>query len=1203
MRNQTILVDINKETCKILKYKQYDNNNILQIIVEENYKKINLNGYVGFAFFELPSGLIIKKECEIKDNVITIIIDNNILSENGKVLLDLTLSDGEDTFTLFRINLVVEETIDRDEAIIIEAGWDIVAEIVKFDKAEEQRVTNEEQRVDYESVRIANESDRQNEEMKRIANENVRVDAEEQRINNEAIRQSNETKRQSNESTRMSRFNEMEAIVAEWDGKMQTFEEEYTAEMQQLFQSVSNGKSLIASAITDRGINTASDATFATMADNINLLTSTGGFIDDTESNNIFMYGFRENTYTLKFEDNSGVLDSFDNVGIINAKTLSNNKTIYENKDLINYNIAPYSATKIGVYDTSNTKVGEIPLEGFKPNYGERLYRFGLLADVHNNGGEGSGSENQYAESREDLERALKFFNDKESVWATCIAGDLTDTGAEDQLQIYKTNVDTNSPNTPVYVCAGNHDCRSNVSDEIWEQYTGNKRCFEITKGTDHFIFFGMSKESMGSSGSPYTQENIDWLKNTLDKYRNERCFIFMHLFFPDRSGNLKRLYREQNWLGGNQLVQIQALSDHYRNTVWFSGHSHWKWSSQMYEQKANVWKSDTSGWCVHVPSCAVPKFIANANAGTTVDPLASEGAIVDVYDNYIDIRAMDLKNGKYLPIGHYRLDTTLVSVLSTHTIDDVMDELFWIGAYISSSTGQLGTDSGYATTCYIPYDSDKIYTLKIIDGVAATRVFYYDSNKVFISCTAQLATGEHKLTMPSDTAYIRVRTRCNGVAVDDVYNYVTLTLSDIPQAPEEVLKYTNLVPTSIDSDGSIYNNIGYKNDSYVSTDGTVKDNTGTVATGYIKTNSNIFYIFGAEFALNTYSRLKLYDENFNTSSTQITANDTDRYETEDMGNGITKLTFNIGNSHEYIRFTLYGTGENLYVYTMNNEDEETPEFDFNDAYDELHWFNAYIDSSTGELATDSNASNIYATTAFISYDANKIYKLDLPDTVNQTRIFYYDSNKSFISCTASLTTLTHTIDSVPDGTAYLRFRTRTNTEVSDYDTFIANINCTITQRPTYNVTNIVPTLQSVDSTAPYDGIGYRNNAYISSSTQVEGTYNGFVLTGLIPINVTTANASIIYVRGVTIDTSNTYTRLTIYDSSKVVQKTHLGTGVENYYAVEELGEQYYKLSPAYAESTGNTRLSGYGTGTLYVRFSFTGVGENLVMTLDQPIE
>lgn len=44
---------------------------------------------------------------------------------------------------------------------------------------------------------------------------------------------------------------------------------ELTQKVEECFQSVSNGKSLVASAITDMGIETASDATFETMANNI----------------------------------------------------------------------------------------------------------------------------------------------------------------------------------------------------------------------------------------------------------------------------------------------------------------------------------------------------------------------------------------------------------------------------------------------------------------------------------------------------------------------------------------------------------------------------------------------------------------------------------------------------------------------------------------------------------------------------------------------------------------------------------------------------------------------------------------------------------------------------------------------------------------------------------------------------------------------
>ena len=48
----------------------------------------------------------------------------------------------------------------------------------------------------------------------------------------------------------------------------------YNSDLESLKSSVSNGKSLIASAITDKGVSTASDATFQTMANNIGNIVS-----------------------------------------------------------------------------------------------------------------------------------------------------------------------------------------------------------------------------------------------------------------------------------------------------------------------------------------------------------------------------------------------------------------------------------------------------------------------------------------------------------------------------------------------------------------------------------------------------------------------------------------------------------------------------------------------------------------------------------------------------------------------------------------------------------------------------------------------------------------------------------------------------------------------------------------------------------------
>ena len=50
-----------------------------------------------------------------------------------------------------------------------------------------------------------------------------------------------------------------------------------TKELDKVFQSVSNGKKEVASAITDKGVPTEADATFQTMADNIRQIETGGG--------------------------------------------------------------------------------------------------------------------------------------------------------------------------------------------------------------------------------------------------------------------------------------------------------------------------------------------------------------------------------------------------------------------------------------------------------------------------------------------------------------------------------------------------------------------------------------------------------------------------------------------------------------------------------------------------------------------------------------------------------------------------------------------------------------------------------------------------------------------------------------------------------------------------------------------------------------
>lgn len=351
--------------------------------------------------------------------------------------------------------------------------------------------------------------------------------------------------------------------------------------------------------------------------------------------------------------------------------------------DLIKNNVAPYSASKIGVYGSDGSRVGEIPLGAFKPNYGERLYRFGLLSDVHN-------EDSQSTENAQDFINALTELNNKESIEFICITGDLTQyshsTGnIATEMTLYQNNLNAAGVNKPVYVTTGNHDCPGSTDVDYTTFYqkaglsdiapsSGATASYEVTKThttsrgttvTDHFLFLTMRRYEFTSS--TYYDADITWLGNKLEAYKNDRCFVFTHMFFPDYAGNLNRIYPSGNWLSGPQLTSLKNLIDSYPRSYWFSGHSHWKWYLQKYQDKANIYPTSnsgrTTGWAVHIPSCASP--IDSDGTSRVSMPLQSEGGVVDVYEDYVDIRGIEFKgpsdsdyNMKYIPVAQYRLYT-----------------------------------------------------------------------------------------------------------------------------------------------------------------------------------------------------------------------------------------------------------------------------------------------------------------------------------------------------------------------------------------------------------------------------------------------------------------------------------------------------------------------------------------------------------------
>lgn len=107
---------------------------------------------------------------------------------------------------------------------------------------------------------------------------------------------------------------------------LQSTEEDLQNQINDLFQNVSNGKLLIASAITDKGIYASDEETFQELSDKISSFiigapgTTIVGYVDEDNDIYISQTEVTSGTYTLKFEDQNGVLEGFDDIGTVEVE-------------------------------------------------------------------------------------------------------------------------------------------------------------------------------------------------------------------------------------------------------------------------------------------------------------------------------------------------------------------------------------------------------------------------------------------------------------------------------------------------------------------------------------------------------------------------------------------------------------------------------------------------------------------------------------------------------------------------------------------------------------------------------------------------------------------------------------------------------------------------------------------------------------------
>jgi predicted phosphodiesterase len=349
----------------------------------------------------------------------------------------------------------------------------------------------------------------------------------------------------------------------------------------------------------------------------------------------------------------------------------------YKYTHFIPQNIAPKGAKKIVVHNSKGEKVTDIPLGGLTPPNAGKLYSFGLVSDVHI-----AASTGVAWIPHTKFDNALSYFENQGCKFC-CVCGDLTQTGLyrrtsesdasttyldEGQLAKYKEICDKYS--IAVYEMAGNHESYYGmpISDNLtkWGTYTGkNVLHYTVSQGNDLFIFLGHPSASI-----PMSDEAFDFLSATLSANSDRRCFVFVHPLWNDDSGDVHingtGLYAKNGSGGGTLLsswskgTALKNLLKQYPKAVLFHGHTHIKFEEQEKDKALNY--TNKNGFhSVHIPSLGRPRDIVDNKL--VYAESESQGYIVDVYDDCIVLNGMDFITNTPVPLGTFKIDTTLQTV------------------------------------------------------------------------------------------------------------------------------------------------------------------------------------------------------------------------------------------------------------------------------------------------------------------------------------------------------------------------------------------------------------------------------------------------------------------------------------------------------------------------------------------------------------
>lgn len=375
-------------------------------------------------------------------------------------------------------------------------------------------------------------------------------------------------------------------------------------------------------------------------------------------------------TYDVYFGDENGVkLDGY--TKICSLEAVEKETATVEIKDLV----VPAAAKTLCLDDGFGNQIfleNIIKIPDQCLISGELDYAFGALSDIHYNKYDGYG---QGDDAKIALKKALDLFESK-GVSLVGVAGDVSNDSETDSFTSFINDI--KDYDFDVFTVSGNHDYKA-IEDGTWqsiitEAYKNAEGVCDFSPDgydftyispadenkSDVFIFLNQTYWDYGSYDSQLlTKSQLQWFSEMVEKYNDKTIYLFFHSFLAGPKGgantsvgNIRNpggyAYKPVFSYGSIEERAFRAILKENKNIVFFSGHSHWVFEMDVYNEDTNFSNFDGE-YCymVHVPSVTAPRTIGeNDTQRTSLAGKESQGWIVSVYDECIVLEAYDIMMG-----------------------------------------------------------------------------------------------------------------------------------------------------------------------------------------------------------------------------------------------------------------------------------------------------------------------------------------------------------------------------------------------------------------------------------------------------------------------------------------------------------------------------------------------------------------------------